>query len=103
MFYPKANYKSGNDLYNDINAKHIWVGNEHIILAIETIVGIVHTKETEMTRTTISFDDYDPSDLNAWDDILPYIVIIDECVGEDESPCPVSIDEIQNTQKSKIT
>ena len=52
--------------------------------------------KTDMTRTTISFDDYDPSDLNDWDDIRPYNIIIDECVGEDESTCPVSIDEIQD-------
>ena len=57
--------------------------------------------KTDMTRTTISFDDYDPSDLNDWDDIRPYNIIIDECVGEDESTCPVSIDEIQDYIKTE--
>ncbi len=62
-------------------------------------------------RTTVLFEDYDPSNLNEWDDVLPYEFVIKESAGNDETTCPASLDEIYDylkveeglTRKVKLT
>jgi len=49
-----------------------------------------------MSKKVLLFEDYDPSNLEVWEDILPYDIVIKDCCGEGYSTCPVSIEEIQD-------
>ena len=52
-------------------------------------------------QTTVLFEDYDPSNLNEWDDVLPYEFVIKESAGNDETTCPASLDEIYDYLKTE--
>ena len=52
-------------------------------------------------QTTVLFEDYDPSNLNEWDDVLPYEFVIKESAGNDETTCPASFDEIYDYLKTE--
>ena len=50
-------------------------------------------------KTKISFEDFDPSELTYWEDLIPYNFEIQESEGDDQTTCPVSIDKLQDYAK----
>ncbi len=50
-------------------------------------------------KINVSFENYDPSELTYWEDLLPYNFEIQKSEGDDETTCPVSIDRLQEYVK----